>query len=532
MSTPPTIIGPVLPAMAQGVGTVNDQYRNPQFTEYLPKWEKMRHCYAGQDTVKSQGERYLPPTAGMVLDGMGPNDVGRKAYTAYIMRAKFHGFVEQGVSTNVGLLEQKPSTFQLTPKLQSLLEKATKDGETLDALFRRIKMTQLLTGRIGLLFDIDTTDPANVFPFIATYEAEAIPNWEETNAIKGVNQLSMVLLDESSVMRTKGFNWQLKYRYRCLSLGSVDSDAPVDNADTFDYTVQVYEDQAVPTKWSSQVVPNISGRNLNKIPFVIINTTHTLSDVEKPPLEDLADISLTLYRTEADYRQNLYMQGQDTVVVVGGEFNEDKPLRTGSGAAIYVPIGGDAKFIGVNSQGLSELRQAVQNDEKAANAKSGQIISQMKSNAESGQALGTRLAAQTATLNTIALSAAAGLQKLLRIGAEWFGENPEDVKVSPNLEFTDFSIPGQEIQAIVVSKDAGLPISYESIHGMLVDKGLTKKSWDEEQAALKGDPKLRDAWGLPPIEAPKPAATQTGTMPKPGGTPPANDPAAKPGVGS
>lgn len=517
----PIVVGPVLPALSVGVGTVNDQYRNPYFTAALPMWIKMRDTYGGQTAVKSKGEMYLPATAGMKLDGMREGQRGRQAYDAYVARAKFSGFVEQGVTTNVGLLEQKESQFQLTPKLQTLVERATKDGETLAALFRRVKMTQLWTGRIGLFFDIDTTDPANPVPFIATYEAEAIPNWDESNSIKGVNHLTMVLLDESQNQRVNGFNWQLKYRYRCLSLGPVDAEQD-SNMDARNYTVQIYDDQEIPTEITESVVPGIMGRTLNKIPFVFINTTHTLPEVEKPPLEDLADLSLTLYRTEADYRQNLYLQGQDTLVVVGGTTNtEDESLRTGAGARIDIQIGGDAKYIGVNSNGLGELRQAVQNDEKAANAKSGQMISQMKSNAESGQALGTRLAAQTATLNTIALTAAAGLQKLLRIAAEWYGEDPEQVIVSPNLEFTDFSIPGQEIQALVVSKDAGLPISYQSMHRLASDKGLTKMSWEEEQAALKKDPELRKEWGLPPIDQPKPAVTSTGTMPKPGESQPA-----------
>jgi hypothetical protein len=514
MSTLPTIAGGIIPALPVGETSEGQLlFQHPEYQYWREEWRKMRDCYAGQRAVKERAMVYFPATAGMQLDGMGVGQPGLLAYEAYLRRAKFHDFVEQGVNTYTGLLEQKPAKFVLPAVLQPLLEKATKDGETLENLFRRIHTTQLLMGRMGLLFDIDTSDPNNPVPFIATYEAEAIINWDAGNAIEGVNRLSMVLLDESSIKRDGKFEWKLNYRYRALTIGDGESQ-PQENDP---YTVSIYDDQDYPTTPTEPLItPNYRGKPLTQIPFVFVNSTHTLADIEKPPLLGLADLSLTLYRTEGDYRQALYMQGQDTLVVVGGTQSADDTLRTGAGARIDVQQGGDAKYIGVDSSGLSELRQAVQNDVSDANARSGQMLAQTRANAESGQALGTRLSAQTATLNTIALSSAASLQALLRMAAVWMGQPEESVVITPNLEFSDFTIPGQEIQALVVSKPKGLPISLKSMHQVLIDKGLTHMTWEEEQAELDKDAGYMKQWGLLPLNQPTgggAGGTNTGTMP-------------------
>ena len=54
--------------------------------------------------------------------------------------------------------------------------------------------------------------------------------------------------------------------------------------------------------------------------YQIINSCDVVSDVDDPPLLDLGNACMTIYRSDADYRQNLFMQGQDTFVTIGGGF--------------------------------------------------------------------------------------------------------------------------------------------------------------------------------------------------------------------
>jgi hypothetical protein len=62
----------------------------------------------------------------------------------------------------------------------------------------------------------------------------------------------------------------------------------------------------------------------------------------------MARLGLAIYRTEADYRQALYMQGQDTLVIWAATVSRDRQ-QVGAFGSIELPLGGEAKFIGAES---------------------------------------------------------------------------------------------------------------------------------------------------------------------------------------
>ncbi len=106
---------------------------------------------------------------------------------------------------------------------------------------------------------------------------------------------------------------------------------------------------------------------------------------------------------------------------------------------------------------------------------------------ESGEALKTRVAAQTATLTSVALSGAAGLEKSLKILATWMGENPDEVEVTPNLDFTNIEIQGQDIVQLITAKNLGYPLSYKTLHDIARERGLVKTTFEEELELCKKD---------------------------------------------
>ena len=76
------------------------------------------------------------------------------------------------------------------------------------------------------------------------------------------------------------------------------------------------------------------------------------------------------------------------------------------------------------------------------------------------------MASQTATLPQIATAGAAGLEKVLRDLAEWLGDNPLDVVVTANLEFSDSIGDGVTLNQLVDAKIKGVKLSDESIHNL------------------------------------------------------------------
>jgi hypothetical protein len=396
-------------------------------------------------------------------------------------------------------------------------------AEPLDVLLRRINEEQLVTGRLGLLVDLPANpDPANPMPYIALYVAEAGRNWDDGQIDNGDADLNLVVLDESGYRR-KDFDWVALTKYRVLDLFRAGDNKAARSLATPVYRSGAFEVEGGGTPnyvESDMETPMIRGKTLEEIPFVFVNSKDITSSPDEPPLMGLARLTLAIYRGEGDYRQNLFQQGQDTLVITGdrkkvadlNEVGTDEPLRTGAGSVIELEVGGTAEYIGVNSQGLAEQRNSLENDRARADAKSGSLATDSASTQESGKAKQTRIAAQTATLKQIALTGAAGLEWLLKAAARWIGADETQVKVTPNLEFGEITLVPKDIVDAMTAKSMGAPLSEESIHALATDMGLTKLDFKTEKQ-LADDERA--------AAAPPASGTGVGGNPNPN-APPAN----------
>ncbi|UPT52962.1 portal protein [Hafnia phage yong3] len=452
--------------------------KHPLYDKWIDKWIRLDDVYEGEDKIKAEGLKYLPALPSMILDGMESSEMlGYKRWELYRLRANFPDDFSEAIMNNLGLMHQKPASISLPAEMEYMMERCTSQGESMLALLRRINEMQLRHGRVGLLLDLPASESVDNRPYIAVYDAKTIINWDDGRDELGATNMNMVVLDESGLERVNDFSWKEKKRYRVLQLGEMATDEPTGTAT---YKQHLFEDD-LNYDASKMITPTYKGEPLTEIPFQIINTTDITADPETPPLLGLANICLSMYRSDADYRQNLYMQGQDTLVIVGGQGGDDKaPQRIGAGAVVNVALGGDAKYVGVTANGLSEQRLALAKDKEEAQIKAGQMLNTTKGTQESGEAMKTRIAARTANLIRIAYTGAAGLENLLRICAKWMGLNPEEVVIKPNTEFAKSMFNGQDFVQVMTARNLKAPLSIKSIHTWLMDQGMTTLDFEEE----------------------------------------------------
>lgn len=460
---------------------------HPLYDEAKDDWIVVRDVYAGERRIKIKGTEYLPATAGMMADGMDEDARGRKSYESYKYRAVWHDLFKEAIEAYIGMLHNKPPTITLAEGMEEILSNMKEKPET---LLRRINEEQLTTGRLGLLADLPVNARPTDIPYIVMYYAENVRNWDAEPA-EGENSytLNWAILDESGLGRdaVNRFSWEEQTRYRLVELK--------DGVYSTGLFIATGEDATVEYDPSQMTVPMYKGRPLEEIPFVFVNSKDNLPSIDTPPLLGLANIMLGVYRSEADYRWNLFMSGQDTLVVIGGVqrkdvVDPDAPIRTGAGARIDIEQNGDAKYIGVSGVGLPEQRQALDALLQRAEVRAGQLINARVGDKESGEALKTRMAAQTATLKQIALTGAEALERIFKAIAIWMGKNPNDVKVEPNLEFGQWTLTGQDLSQMMDAKDKGLPVSFASLHEYLVDHGVTKLNFEDELAAIEAEREL------------------------------------------
>lgn len=461
---------------------------HPSYTIYVKDWELMADSHGGERVIKDKGEEYLPPTSGQVADGMQASQPGRMAYDAYKLRSRFPDIVKTAVDALTGVLHSKPPTIELPSQLEPMRENATLNGESLEVLLRRINEQQLISGRLGLLLDVPDGAAVGTTPYIAMYGAKEVLNWDNgTREGLVLQNLNLVVLDESEYVRDANFEWVFKNKFRVAVLGDPKDNEAMDEGVV--YSVGQFDGNDASFNTESMITPSLGGATLNEIPFTFINSTDIVPAPNSPPLLGLAQLAVGIYRGEADYRQSLFMQGQDTLVVSGVN-DEDATFRTGANAAIVLPTGGEAKFIGVESAGLEEMRKALENDKADASQRGGQLLDSVSREKESGDALRIRVTARTATLNQLAKTGAFGLEMSLKQAAKWVGANPDEVSVQANTDFVDDAMESKTLVELMTAKSLGAPLSRESIHRLMQDKDMTEFDLEEELRLIEQEEPL------------------------------------------
>ncbi len=453
---------------------------NPAYDAMLNVWNLALISHAGQHAVKLKKTAYLPATSGQIIDGMGTvsASTGAAAYKAMLLGAVYPDLYKEAVITAIGTMHRKPAVIELPTVMESLRDHCTAQGESLAMLLRRINVQQLISGRIGLLGDV-VDDGA----IITTYNDLSIRNWQIVSG-----NTRMVVLDESDYVMGDNFEWKYQEQYRVVAMSLGNDDGYTISQDGAVYaTTAVNDDNSVMAELLLEA-PEMMGVKLDAIPFVFINSRDLNDKPHLPPMLGLADLCMSIYRGEASYRQSLFMQGQDTLVRIGHSYDDDdSAIRTGAGAVINIPLGGDAKYIGVDSSGLSEQRTSLENDYSRAGNKGGALIDSSNKQKESGEALRIRIGSQTTTLPQIALTGAAGLQQVLRAMAPWYNANPDEIVVTPNLDFVSDVLDGLTLLNVMNAKIMGAPLSDESIHAWMREQGATKLNYEDEMERIANE---------------------------------------------
>ena len=509
---------------------------HPAYAAIAEDWTKVRDFAAGPRQVKSKRTTYLPATSGMRQKDFGSTtglSEGDLLYSAYIARAVVPELVQPAVNALVGVMHREAAEIQLPKVMEPLRDNATVEGESLLTLLRRINSEQVEVGRIGLMVDVPAGG-VGVLPYIVTYDAENIINWDCSRRPDGRDRPDFIVLDESSYERSERFTWEWQSKYLVIDLvtpGEVPDEVVNQNFREASVTQaeqsKVYRSQlilqdkvsdtgVVPEGINRQtdvvlqdtpqsaVFPNIGGQSREELPFVFIGSIDLTSSPDQVPMLPLANLSHDIYLGEADYRHTLFQQGQATLVVVGdsapspNDPEGGKVRVMGASASLDLPVGGKAEYIGAPADGIEEQRKSIENDRNRASELGANLLSNAGSGnggggREASESLKIRVAARTATLTSVVTSGAEGLQTALRIIAEWMGANPKEVVVTPNMDFVEDTIPTSDVVDLTTAKSAGAPISQQTIHGFMKSKDLTTLTFKEEMALIDQEEPLNPA---------------------------------------
>lgn len=425
--------------------------------ERRQEWKLMRDCMEGEAVIKSRGETYLPKPSGFASQADG----GIAAYNSYLGRAQFPELLAPSVAAMIGIIHGQEIAIEIPDQMSYLWENADGMGLPLEALHRRITRELLVIGGYAVLVDMPE---GGGDPWLAGYSRDSLINWDQ----------DWYVLDETAMVR-KGFIWEQVEKYRLLTI------------DDLAYVAWVYEGDH--ESGEEVTVRGRGGRALERIPFAIANAMDLSPKVEAPPLIGVANAARSIYQLSADYRHQLYMSGQETLVAINGE----APEAVGAGVVheMHGAEGAapDLKYVSPTCSGIEAHLVAMKDNREAAVMAGARLFEQTAAGAESGEAKRLRYASETATLTSVAQSSCMLLEKSLRNAAMIMGLPEDDIVVTPPTDLMDHTMSPQDFAALFgVYLQGGM--SWETLHENGVRGGIysTERTAEEEQALLDGLP--------------------------------------------
>ena len=413
------------------------------YAAFAKIWKKMRDVLKGEDQVKKESLRqnsdnldgttalkairsfhqYIRPTDSMRRLG----SLGEQRFCDYIYRSKFYPFPLEIQTQSLGLIENEPATFELPTQLEPMRNDATTNKESIAKVLSITNKEQLQVSRVGLLLNPSAipTKPFN----IGIYQTETIVDWNETVLDNSETVLDWVKL------KTNEVDVDNKCIYLILALDGEEGfyyqyktiKANIQYGDAIETDDGIVED--------SFVIPVAAENKLFEIPFVIVNATRLGGDIEQPFLESVADAALSLYRASAHYEDALYWGGESTLMTRGFALGPDEQIFVGNGAVNKTSADyAEADYVTMGTEGI-EPRKA--NKDSLFEYCVALGVDLLNKGNESGAALNIRSNVKTASLKTLSLTAALGLQTLLRIGARWLNIDENTVIVTANTVFAD-----------------------------------------------------------------------------------------------
>lgn len=427
--------------------------------ERRAEWYLMRDAMDGEALMKSRAEVYLPKP-----DGFKNNPaIENTLYHRYKSYATFPNILAPTVAAMIGIIHAKEIKVDIPDAMMYLWEDADGNGLPLEAFHRRITRELLVIGAYGVLADAPR-DGGN--PYLVGYRRDKLINWDH----------DWWVLDETA-MKRDGFVWEQVERYMVLGFG--DRGYLPLLLDEYGNLIEEIEVKAR------------GGGVLPRIPFTVATAVDLSPRIEAPPLIGVANAALAMYQLSADYRWQLYMSGQETLVAING----DGPERVGAGV-VHVMHGGegltpDLRYVSPTCSGIEAHRIAMQEQATMAQHAGARLVDTSRAQ-ESGEARRLRFASETATLTSIAINSCALLERSLRNVAMLMGlgETAEaNIVVHPPQDLLDGTITPQDAEALARIWQSG-GMSWDTYYANLQRGGIAspERSAEEEFRLIEGQP--------------------------------------------
>ncbi len=416
---------------------------------------------AGEDRLKAKGSVYLPQPEGMTT----------AQYHRYLTGGSFYAVAERTLRGMVGSVTRNEPILELPPRISSMRDAATFEGNSFTVLLEDTLREVLSIGRVAMLLDFpeDGAAPASA-PYISTFNAEAILDWKE-QLVGGRQKLTYLRLHEDNDdLEDTGVEQHLvltlepAYTVRRFHVSTKRNGN----------NIQSVEEVMV----GEPFLPLINGAPLFDIPAVIVSPYNLKADVEKPPFLDLVNVNLAHWRNSVDYFWSLYLTSQPTPWISGPINEKNKPTQIGSGAFWILPEGAQAGMLEFTGAGIAAQKTALDDLTAQMATLGARMVYDGKGRNETTDTAKLRHRSELSLLHSSVNMIESGILKLLRLAAEWTAPNTsDDVTLKLHRDFVTAQMDSAVLTALIKAWQSGA-ISHDTLlmnlkKGELVDANRT-----------------------------------------------------------
>ena len=411
---------------------------HPEYTEHFDYWSLVRAALAGSRKIKEElPDVNTAAVATVYLPRLENQTVTQ--YRTMQLRALWVNFTMRALVAWTGLLFRKPIRLTAGVERERLETDIDMQGRSLQQYAEYVGSEVMSVGRGGTLIGFDEEEQR---PYAAYYAAENITNWR-VGRVNGKQSLTLLVLAE--FLEDPGANefehesrrgWRVFER---LPSGVV--------------TVTSYEEvEAGKIIVTNVSVPERRGIPLVDIPFVFHGASSSDSCVGTIPLEGIAAINVSHYRTSADLEHGRHVCGIPTPCLAGFTEGNAAEVTLGPNSA-FVSEDPNAKafYLEYSGQGLSELVKAIEEKERQAAALGARPITPEVGGAEAQATVEMRATAESASLIDVAQQLEVQFTQVVR-WFEWWTATTAEPSPTMGDALTEGSSGVEFVKDFVVSK--------------------------------------------------------------------------------
>jgi len=380
------------------------------YESILSKWTRIRTCFNGRDAVLKAGSEHCPDLPGQDTAGN----------VAYRKRGNFYNAVGRTVGGLNGMIFQEAPEVEIPESFRPMLDDITLTNVPFETFAREAGKEIFITGRYGVLVDMPqpiTAQPTNgaivrdqvdMRPYAVAYKAEDIINWK-TARRGGDEILTMVVLREHEELAyddADPFTCETVEQFRVIMLNTLGQ-----------AVTQIWRKTKTGDKYEQtpegDVVLMRRGEALTFIPFVFLGALHAGSDLEQPPLIDLADVNLGHWRNSVDHEYGLHLVALPTPYVCGAKGEQNSDMKIGPSVVWDLDVNGSAGMLEFTGSGLASIVVAMDEKKKQMATLGARLLEDQPAVNETAQAVRMRHTGESASLKSVASALELGLSAFL-----------------------------------------------------------------------------------------------------------------------